>query len=166
MLYITVEEIALKYANRGILSPMNVLWANYFIAGEDAKAEEIWKKYVQGAPRIMFQRVVQHARDQKDEKLAQKLIDHLKSSSNITEGATGNAYSCLLDILVAKGNEEEIISNFEKAIKDVNINFINRTAVQRVSEIYAKQGKEFNYKIPTKADKLSSTSSSDQEKTK
>lgn len=143
---------------------MNVLWANYFINGDDAKAEQIWQRYVQGAPRIMFQRVVQHARDQKDETLAQKLIDHLKSSSNITEGAVGNAYSCLLDILVVKGEEDKVIATFENAVKDVSIGFINRTAVQRVSEIYTKKGKEFNYKIPTKADKISSSSSSEVEK--
>lgn len=116
--------------------------------------------------RIMFQRVLQYARDSKDEKLAQKLIDHLKGSTNVTEGAIGNAYSCLLDILVAKGNDEEVITNFEKAVKEVSISFVNRTAVQRVNDIYAKQGKEFNYKIPTKADKINSSSSSDQEKTK
>lgn len=146
---------------------MNVLWANYFISGDDVKAEEIWSKYIQGAPRIMFQRVLQYARDRQDEALTKKLISHLKSSS-VTEGAIGNAYSCLLDILVVKGKDEEAIVNFENAIKDISINYLNRTAVQRVSEIYAKQGKAFTHKIPSKADKIGSTSSStsDEEKAK
>lgn len=89
----------------------------------------------------------------------EKLIDHLKNS-NVTEGALGNAYSCLLDILVIKQNNEEIVSTFENAVRDVNINYLNRTAVLRVNEAYSKLGKPFSHKIPTKADKPSSTSSS------
>lgn len=164
-----MEEIAKKYLKRGIIAPMNVIWAHYFIEGNDAKAEQIWKDHIQGAPRIMFQRVLQRARSSKDEQLARKLIEHLKQA-NITEGALGNAYSCLLDILSLKENNEEVVNTFENAIKEVNINYLNRTAVIRVSEIYSKLGKPFNHKIPTKADKpnvsSTSTSSSDEDKKK
>lgn len=138
---------------------MNVLWTYYFINGNDTKAEEIWNKYVKDAPRIMFQRILQQSRDTNNEELSRKLINHLKSSK-VTEGALGNAYSCLLDILAAKGANEQIIEEFENATKDVNINFINKTAVLRVKSVYEQLGKSFNYKIPTKADKQSSTSSS------
>lgn len=138
---------------------MNVLWAHYFIEGNDQKAEQIWTQYVEKSPRIMFQRVLQQARETANEQLTKKLIDHLKNS-NVTEGALGNAYSCLLDILVIKQNNEEIVSTFENAVRDVNINYLNRTAVLRVNEAYSKLGKPFSHKIPTKADKPSSTSSS------
>lgn len=155
----SVKTIAEKYAKHGQAGPMNVLWTYYFINGNDAEAEKIWNEYVKDAPRIMFQRVLQEARERCSEELAQKLISHLKSSK-VTEGALGNAYSCLLDVLSTKKVNERVIEEFENAIKDVNINFINKTAVLRVKTIYEQLGKPFNYKIPSKADKLSSSSSS------
>lgn len=154
-----VTTIAEKYASRGCAGPMNVLWTYHFINGNDAVAEKIWNEYVKDSPRIMFQRILQHARDANDEQLSQKLISHLKSSK-VTEGALGNAYSCLLDILTAKAANERVVAEFEKAVKDVNINFINKTAVLRVQAAYEQLGRPFNYKVPTKADKQSSTSSS------
>lgn len=138
---------------------MNVLWSYHFINGNNEEAEQIWNTYVKDAQRVMFQRILQEARDSNDEQLAQKLIDHLKSSK-VTEGALGNAYSCLLDVLATKGASERVIEEFEKAIKDVNINFINKTAVLRVKAVYEQLGKTFNHKVPNKADKQNSTSSS------
>ncbi|GJQ86626.1 hypothetical protein Trydic_g15730 [Trypoxylus dichotomus] len=161
--------IAKKYADQGIISAVNVLWAQYFIKGEDEKAEEIWKQYLQGAPRIMFQRVVQVVRETKDESLIRKLIAHLKTS-NVTEGAIGNAYSCLLDVLVVKESDDELVKTFETAIKEIPIDTINRTAVLRVKDIYIRLNKPFDYKIPPKVNKpsgqLTSNSSSSAEDAK
>ncbi|KAI4463370.1 hypothetical protein MML48_4g00006397 [Holotrichia oblita] len=159
--------IAKKYADRGVISPINVLWAQYFVKGEHEKAEQIWQQYLQGAQRIMFQRVVQVARESKDETLIRKLIEHLKIS-NVTDGAIGNAYSCLLDVLVAKENNNELVQVFETAIKEIPIDTINRTAVLRVKEVYSRLGKPFDYKIPPKvnkpfAQKSSSSHSSEEE---
>lgn len=97
----------------------------------------------------MFQKIVQTARDKQDENLAKKLIEHLKIS-NVTEGAIGNAYSCLLDVLVSKEKLEEAIETFEMAIKNLNIESINRTAVLRIKEIYEKLGKSFDHQIPSR----------------
>lgn len=160
-----VTTLAEKYASRGVAGPMNVLWSYYFIKGNDAEAEKIWETYVKDSPRIMFQRILQQARETQDERLAKKLIEHLKSSK-VTEGALGNAYSCLLDILSSKETNEKVIQEFENAVKDTNINFINRTAVLRVKAVYDKLGKSFNHKIPTKADKQSSSSSGSSEEEK
>lgn len=114
----------------------------------------------------MFQRVVQHCRETKDDVLINKLIDHLKTSK-VTEGAIGNAYSCLIDVLVTKEKVEEAITTFENAIKDVSIENLNRTAILRVKEMHEKLNKPFNYKLPTKSNKSSSSlSSSDEEHSK
>lgn len=153
--------MAQKYSKNGIIAPYNVLWSQYFIKGEDEKAEEIWTKYLQGAPRIMFQRVVQSARESNDRTLIEKLISHLKTSK-VTEGAIGNAYSCLLDVLVNKAEHEAVVSTFEKALKEIPIDTINRTAVLRVKETYEKLGKPFNHRIPSKSKKDTSSSSDDQ----
>ncbi|KAJ8913044.1 hypothetical protein NQ315_002060 [Exocentrus adspersus] len=141
------ENIAIKYATKGVVAPLNVLWTHYFVNENTDKAEQIWNTYLKDSPRIMFQKIVQTARDKQDENLAKKLIQHLKIS-NVTEGAIGNAYSCLLDVLVGKEKIEEAVDTFESAIKDVNIETINRTAVLRIKEIYEKLEKPFNYPIP------------------
>lgn len=107
----------------------------------------------------MFQKIVQTAREKQDEQLIKKLIDHLKIS-NVTEGAIGNAYSCLLDILVANEKTDDIINTFETALKNVKIDFINRTAVIRVKGIYDQLGKPFDYVIPPKVNQKAQTSSS------
>ncbi|XP_017783732.1 PREDICTED: leucine-rich PPR motif-containing protein, mitochondrial [Nicrophorus vespilloides] len=163
------ENVAIKYAKRGIIAPVNVLWSHYFINNNEAKATEVWNTHMQGAPRIMFQRVVQHARGTNDENLTAKLIEHLKTSK-VTEGALGNAYSCLLDVLVNKEKHEEVIENFEEAIKTVPLDNINRTAILRVKESYEKLNKPFNHTIPAKSNKsqtsTSSSSSSDDDVSK
>ncbi|KAF7282651.1 hypothetical protein GWI33_002190 [Rhynchophorus ferrugineus] len=143
------EKIAIKYANKGIVGPLNVLWTKYFISNDDKKAEEIWSQYLKDSPRIMFQKIVQTARETLDENLIQKLIEHLKIS-NVTEGATGNAFSCYLDVLIAKNKDEEVVKVFEKALTEISINNINRTAVLRTKEVFERLGKEFNYPIPQK----------------
>lgn len=102
---------------------------------------------------------MQTAREQQDEELIKKLIDHL-NISNVTEGAIGNAYSCLLDILVPKGKKEEVVAVLEEALKQVKIDFINRTALLRVKAVYDDLGKPFDYVIPPKVNQKAQTSSS------
>lgn len=149
MFYFLDENLAFKYANRGIIAPINVLWSQYLIDGKREKSDEIWNNYLQNSPRVMFQRILQKARENLDDTLVKQLIKNLKTSS-VTQGALGNAYSCLLDIIVAKGNTDETISTFEEAIKDVKVDYINRTALLRIKEIYEKYEKPFNYTISTK----------------
>lgn len=145
------------------MAPMNVLWAQHFINKDEQAADRIWTSYLAQTPRIMFQRVVQLARETKDEDLIRRLIDHLKKSK-VSEGALGNAYSCLLDVLVAVGQKEESITTFEKAIEEISIENINRTAMLRIKEVCEKSGKPFNHKIPSKNTKSSSSSSSEDDK--
>lgn len=129
---------------------MNVLWTHSFINGNHEKAEKIWNDFLKDSPRIMFQKVVQTARERQDEELTKKLIEHL-NVSKVTEGALGNAYSCLLDVLIAKDKTDEVIDTFERVVKEVPLTSINRTAILRTQAIYNKLGKEFNYQIPPKS---------------
>ncbi|KAL3266917.1 hypothetical protein HHI36_011067 [Cryptolaemus montrouzieri] len=156
------EVVTKKYCEKGIVAPANILWTHYFIEEKYNKAEEIWEQHLKSAPRIMFQRIVQVARDKKNENLIEKLIEHLKTS-NITEGALGNAYSCLLDVKVSLQQIDDIVQTFEKVLTDVSIDHLNRTAVLRVKSAYDHLGKPFPYKIPKKLNKnqTSSSSSSD-----
>lgn len=139
--------MALRYAKRGIVAPINVLWTYHFIKGNDERAEQLWKDYVKDSNKIMFQKILQTVRKNNDDSLALKLVELLKSSS-ITNGALGNAYSCLLDALTAQGKFEDVINNFEQAIEHISVEHLNRTAVLRVKHVYEKQEREFTQNIP------------------
>jgi len=149
---------------------MNVIWMHYFI-NNDPKSETIFKEYLVNTPRLMFQRVVQEARDKKDEKLVQKLIN-LLHGSKVSEGAVGNAYSCLIDIHATKDNADACLKAVDECIKDVCFENVNRTALVRAKECVEKAGKKFPHTIPEKkpanqqdSSSSSSSSSSDDEVT-
>lgn len=108
----------------------------------------LWNEHLSKVPRIMFQKILQTARENKDDILAKKLIEVLKNTPVITQGALGNAYSCLLDLLVTNGKIEELFNKFEEAIQNVSIDNINRTAVLKVKEVYEKEGRYFDKNIP------------------
>lgn len=170
--------MAVKYANKGIIGPMNVLWVHHFINENTEKCNNLWDQYLCNAPQLMFQRIVHLAREKQDEKLIQRLIDVLKQAK-VSEGAIGNAYSCLLDVYAVKEQYENGLTAINSAVKDVTLESINRTALARIKDGIEKTGKSFPHKIPNKNSKSnkgdetsdstsssSSSSSSDDEKQK
>ncbi|CAO1333276.1 unnamed protein product [Diamesa serratosioi] len=164
------EQLALKYAAKGQLGPMNVLWSFHFINNNKETADRLWNEHLVSAPRLMFQRIVHLGRDNQDHALVQRLIDLLRNAK-VSEGAIGNAYSCLLDIYSNKNDADACLKTLEISIKDVCLENINRTALMRVKECVEKAGKKFPHEIPNKAPKntkaenssSSSSSSSDDE---
>jgi len=92
------EQISLKYAAKGITAPVNVLWMYLFVKGQDAAAKKLWDEHLAGSPRVMFQYILQEAREMHDESIPRKLIALLQGTA-VSEGARGNAYSCLYDVL-------------------------------------------------------------------
>ncbi|XP_055917516.1 leucine-rich PPR motif-containing protein, mitochondrial [Eupeodes corollae] len=157
------EELAKAYADKKHVAPMNVLWVYHSIHKNEAPAKEIWEKYLVHEPRLMFQRILQIARQNNDEKQAEDLINQLKSSK-ITGGAVGNAYSCLLDIQCAKSEFDKGLETLNTALKSGPIDHINRTALIRLKEGLEASGKKFPHTIPDKkieksSDPVSSSSS-------
>lgn len=164
------HKIAIKYAEKQILGPANVLWMQYLIK-HDPKADAIFKDHLTNAPRLMFQRIIQMARRNEDEKLAQNLIVKL-SEAKVSEGAMGNAYSCLIDIYAAKDNADACLKAVNDCIKAVSLENVNNTALQRAKECVEKAGQKFPHTIPEKktsnqdSSSSSSSSSSDDEVTR
>uniref|UniRef100_A0AAR5PUS4 Pentacotripeptide-repeat region of PRORP domain-containing protein n=1 Tax=Dendroctonus ponderosae TaxID=77166 RepID=A0AAR5PUS4_DENPD len=144
------EQVAIKYAQKGIVGPLNVLWTRLFISNNTEKVEQIWQGYLKDAPRLMFQKIIQTARELHDEDLINRLIQLLKVTK-VTDGALGNAYSCYIDVLVSKGKHDDAVQLFEMAVSQVPIENINRTAIIRVKNIVEAQGKPFNYILPSKS---------------
>ncbi|XP_067623165.1 leucine-rich PPR motif-containing protein, mitochondrial isoform X2 [Eurosta solidaginis] len=153
------EKVAEKYAELKQLGPINVLWMYYLSRGDEAASKSIWDKYLSNAPRLMFQRVLQTARDQKDIKTAESLVNQLRDSK-ISEGAIGIAYSGLIDIHITDNNLDKALETLKTAIKDVCLENINRTALIRLKTALQKQNKEFPYQIPEKKSQNNSSSSS------
>lgn len=150
---------------------MNVLWVHHFINENMDACNTIWNKYLVGAPRLMFHRIVHLAREKQDEKLIQRLINILKEAK-VSEGAIGNAYSCLLDVYAVKEQYENGLVAIENAVKDITLESINRTALVRIKTGIEKTGNKFPHRIPEKnlnnneetSDSSTSSSSSDDEK--
>lgn len=146
-----------------ITSPMNVLWIHHFVTGNQEAHEKIWQEHLKEAPRLMFHRIVQTARENQDISLIGHLIGKLKEAS-VSDGALGNAYSCLLDIHSARGEFDVGLEALNAAVQEkVPIQGINRTALMRLKDGIEKAGKQFPHKIPEKSsqkDQESSSSSS------
>jgi leucine-rich PPR motif-containing protein, mitochondrial len=164
------EKIAAKYANKKILGPVNVLWMHYFI-NNDPRAEKIFKEHLVDAPRLMFQRVIQEGREKQDANVISRLITVLHSTK-VSEGAIGNAYSCLLDIHAAKNEAAACLTTIDACLKDTCFENINRTALLRAKDCIEKSGQKFPHQIPEKkankedSSSSSSSSSSDDEVTR
>ncbi|KAH8295864.1 hypothetical protein KR018_004809 [Drosophila ironensis] len=153
------QTLAEKYAAQNQLGPMNVLWMHLISSGQEAASKQIWDKHLSNAPRLMFQRVLQTAREQQDEKLATSVIAQLRDSK-ISEGAIGNAYSCLIDIQTNKGNHDKAMDVLGNAVKDVSLENINRTALLRLKQAVEEKSQKFPYTIPEKRTKAEGSSSS------
>lgn len=154
------EQIARKYAEQNILGPINVLWIHHFINGNHEQADKLWKEYLSAAPRLMFHRIVQVAREKMDTNLVEKLLSLLKNGTAISEGAIGNVYSALVDIQTSKEDVPQILSSLKNAVDAVCLENINSTALNRAKQVVEKAGQSFPYKIPEKKSKKQESSSS------
>lgn len=128
---------------------MNVLWIYNFLNGNDEICQQIFDKYLKSTPRLMFQRILQAAREKQDEQLIEKLISYLKQTK-ISDGALGNAYSCYLDILTSKEKYDNALEFLKTSINDICLENFNRTALLRIKDGLEKHGKSFPYQIPEK----------------
>ncbi|XP_046388703.1 leucine-rich PPR motif-containing protein, mitochondrial [Ischnura elegans] len=154
------EGIAKKYAARKIISPLNVLWASYFL--NEAKATEantLWKDYLHDYPRVMFQFVCQTARVNKDISILDRLLDQIKDSP-VSDGARGSVYSTKIGVHVANENYEEGLIALNEALKDVSLVNINRRVLFKLKNEVEKTGKSFPHTIPKQKASSSSSSSS------
>lgn len=138
----------------------------------DPKADGIFKQFLVDSPRLMFQHVIQISREKQDADIVQRLVVLLQSTK-VSEGAIGNAYSCLLDINSAKNDSDACLKTVNACLNDVSFENINRTALLRAKECVEKAGKKFPHTIPEKksseqqdSSSSSSSSSSDDEVTR
>ena len=144
-------HLATKFSSIGYVAPMNVLWTYHFIQGNTETANSIWQSHVKSSSQIMFQKVCQVARATGNIDLAFSLVKHLNEAQQVTTGAKGIAYSCLLDCLCASNNFQKGYSALQDALdKKVSLEDINRTALVRLKQGVEEEGQLFNHIIPPK----------------
>merc|ERR1719273_187629 len=144
--------LANKFASIGYVAPMNVLWTYHFIHGNRDIASTIWQNHVKNSNQIMFQKVCQVARATGNINLAFGLVRHLAEADQVTSGARGIAYSCLLDCLCASKRHKEAYTALREALSsNVTIEDINRTALLRLKQGVEDDGDHFPIHIPPKS---------------
>jgi len=143
--------LATKFASIDYVAPMNVLWTYHFIHGNMDIASNIWQHHVKSSNQIMFQKVCQVARATGNIDLAFGLVRHLGEADQVTSGARGIAYSCLLDCLCASNEHQKGWAALKEALeKKVALEDINRTALVRLKQGLEDEGQIFPYSIPPK----------------
>merc|ERR1712130_985681 len=144
--------LAQQFAAIDYVAPMNVLWTYHFIHGNPEIAEPIWQNFVKSSNQIMFQKVCQVARATGDIEMAFSLVNHLGEAAQVTSGARGIAYSCLLDCLCASKRHKEAYTALREALSsNVTIEDINRTALLRLKQGVEDDGDHFPIHIPPKS---------------
>jgi len=144
-------RLAEKFARTGYIAPMNVLWTYHFINENGAVADTIWQQYVKSSNQIMFQKVCQVARSTGNLNLAFGLVAKLQDADQVTPGARGIAYSCLLDCLAAGNQHAQGFSVLKDALsRGIKLEDVNRTALVRLKSGLEEMGEEFPYTIPPK----------------
>jgi len=143
--------LAHQFASINYVAPMNVLWTYHFIHGNTELAETIWQDYVKNSNQIMFQKICQVARATGNLEMAFSLVNHLAEADQVTSGARGIAYSCLLDCLCARSQHKKGWEALKEALKQkVALSDINRTALVRLKQGLEEEGERFPYQIPPK----------------
>lgn len=154
------KKIAEKYVKYDLVAPMNALWTFHFMANNEEQAKEIWDKYLTNSPRVMFQKIIQHARETNDDAMVRRLIEQLKDSK-VSENGMGIIYSCLLDALLSKGHAEQALEALKDGLKVICLEHFNRSALRRLKDSATAAGHDFPYTIPERnVNKAHDTSSS------
>ncbi|XP_076067194.1 bicoid stability factor [Oratosquilla oratoria] len=147
----TVTELAGEYATRGVHAPASCVWSFLYSEGRVEEANEIFNKHLQDNSGILlFGRVLAKARELKDASMVIKLAEFLETQTSSSEGAKGVIYSCVLDVHSQNGHFEEGLKVLESALKTVNIDKLNKTALNRLKSGLESADKTFPYTIPVK----------------
>ncbi|XP_058819809.1 leucine-rich PPR motif-containing protein, mitochondrial [Topomyia yanbarensis] len=154
------QQLAERYVKWEIIAPVNALWAYHFTQGNEEQAQLLWDKYLVNTSRVMFQKVIQHARDNNDDALVRRLITQMKDSK-VSENGVGIMYSCLIDALLSKGHVKQALDALNDGLQSVCLENMNRSALRRLKDGLTAIGQEFPYIIPERnANKPEDTSSS------
>ncbi|XP_075224635.1 bicoid stability factor [Lycorma delicatula] len=142
-----VETLAEKFANKGLLNISNILWMYYVKNHDYNKADEIFNTYLKSSPSLLFRYVKHSACNTKDEDIISKLLYYVKKWDHVTNRHVGLVYSATVDILVSKEEPEKALAVVEEALKDISLEDLNYTALNRLKNSLTAKEKEFPYSL-------------------
>lgn len=148
LLLFTGHKVAEVSASRGQLTPANLLWMEYLLAGKEQEADSLWRLWLHDANSLFFRRLLQESHVRKEPELIEKLIKLLKSNQKLSPGALGNAYNRLINLHLTESRTNDALEVFERAMKSgVSVSHLNKSCVERLKTIAQAEGKDFKYPV-------------------
>ncbi|XP_063822748.1 leucine-rich PPR motif-containing protein, mitochondrial [Ostrinia nubilalis] len=140
------HKIAELAASKGHLTPINILWMEYLLAGKQKEANEIWNQWLCTAPSLLFRRLLQESHNNNDTKTIEHLLEMMKTNTSLTKGSLGNVYSRLINLYLVNNKVNEAESALRKAIEEgVQAEHFNKNCLERLKQVMTESGKEYNY---------------------
>lgn len=120
------EEIAKILAAKDQILPVNLMWMEYIINGQDSRADALWQQHLHEVKFIKFRRLLQYAFVENKPGIIKKLISYLEQNKNITPEALGNAYSRLISVHLNRKDYETAKTCLGDAVgKGLHLKHIN-----------------------------------------
>lgn len=136
------EALAIQYAEKGVMSPMAVIWNYYNINNNYEASDQIWYKYLTDCKYLYYGGIATHAYNVQDTAMLLHVIDRMKASP-VHINKMSRIYTCLVDVYVKK-NE---ISQALKLLETVSTEFVNVPTLERLKRAVEVSGQTFPYHI-------------------
>lgn len=132
-LYSTGQKAVELAASKGFTLPANLLWMEYMLLGNEKEANSIWQKYLTNANVVIFRRLLQESHLRKEPQIIEKLIDNLKSNTNLPLASIGNAYSRLINFYILENKIDEAKAALNRAFEcGVTKEHINQSSIKNL----------------------------------
>lgn len=145
------EDLAKKYAKKGIMRPMSAIWCYHFIKGENDMAQKLWTNYIQYSDYIFYLPITTNAVQLNDKEMILELINCLKLSDTGKAHMYG-AYNALLEIYIRQNCFDDALKVVE-AIRTSSGKLARKTLI-RLKTGLEQKGKNCPYKIPLPGEKI------------
>lgn len=134
--------MAEQYAQKDLYDPINVLWMYLFVNGPEEPAQQIWSKYLNQRPALLYKYIIMRARAKNDYHLVEKLTEQV-ADSNISPVAHGGIYSGLIDIYSALQMYEDGLAALDRAKAAFGIHYIHTVSLNQLQNGLKKVGMDY-----------------------
>lgn len=146
IIYSTVEQFAENMVEREFLTPIQILWSHHIINGKLDQANRIVETYLHEPPTKMFSDLLRTALNRKDDTIALSLLAVV--DKNVSESYLAAIHTCLIDVYCSQQRFDEALRAVDRAIREISLESIKRTALVLIKDGLESEGKKFPYRIP------------------
>ncbi|XP_015588868.1 leucine-rich PPR motif-containing protein, mitochondrial isoform X2 [Cephus cinctus] len=137
------KPYAEKLAEHGFIVPMNILWCYYFL-NSNPNAEEIWSKYLVNSEKLFTKLILYTVDKNNDIELLKELVKKVQES-NMSLQNRANAYNDMISLYNKKGLFQEGLELLNEIVKEVPLETVKASILQRLKEGIEKSGHSFPY---------------------